>query len=128
MQMIKNMLQGVLVGCAIYVVSLACHWQLFTLSPQRALELILTSAVIGAFSWLLQTDRLSFVQSMVSHMLATLLCLVGANFVFGWDWLSSFAWLNFGLPFIIIYLLVWLAWWLQAQITVRQINAKLRQH
>lgn len=134
MKIIKTLIvyamYGIMVGATMYLLVMMTGVHVFSVTPVNIVALFVLSGLIGLLSRLFDGDRLSFIQQLSIHFVATFVLVVAVNAVMHWHFLSTDTWVRFGLIFLAVYFVVWLGWYVQTRLTADSMNAQLqaRQH
>lgn len=117
---------GIMVGATMYLLVMMTGVHVFSVTPVNIVALFVLSGLIGLLSRLFDGDRLSFIQQLSIHFVATFVLVVAVNAVMHWHFLSTGTWLRFGLIFLAVYFIVWLGWYVQTRLTADSMNAQLQ--
>lgn len=120
-------LYGIMAGTTVYFLMIIFGVRAFVATPSNTIGLFVLSALISQFSRLFDGERLSFIQQLAIHFVATFVLVLIANAVMHWQFLVPGNWIRFGIIFLAVYFAVWLGWYLQARFTVETINVQLQK-
>ncbi len=123
---IHDVLFGIMVGATVYFGTLALHFKLFPATAKNAAALLVTAGLIGLLSQLFEIERFSFTLLFGIHCILTVLIVLGASYLFAWEFLAGSV-VRFLVIFILIYAVIWIGWRLYSLMTVQAMNVKIRE-
>ncbi|GAF38401.1 hypothetical protein FC83_GL001668 [Agrilactobacillus composti DSM 18527 = JCM 14202] len=123
---IHDVLFGIMVGATVYFGALALHFKLFPATAKNAAALLVTAGLIGLLSQLFEIEQFSFTTLFGIHCILTVLIVLGASYLFDWEFLAGSTG-RFWLIFILIYAVIWIGWRLYSLMTVQALNVKIRK-
>lgn len=124
---VNHLLIGAATASLIYVVALILKLDVPSLTIQNGLIVVSLGAVIGLYSALFDSERISFLTALICHFILTLSSVLMSLILFGSS-VTIIQGVGFWASFLMIYLIIWGGVSLYQRISIKKINRKLQDN